>query len=72
MKKRLPFILGTVAGFAWRALSSNPNAVVFVVGLGVLCASVPRWSGPLAGAIAGLSMMAVAVWPFVTVRRSAG
>lgn len=59
-------MLGAAAGL----LAANPNTTVFIIGLCVLCASVAQWSGPLAGVIAGLAMMAVAVRPFVA-RRSA-
>lgn len=51
--------------FAWRIFSSNPYAVVFLLGLSVLCGSVAQWSGPLAGTIAGVVLMLVAAWPFL-------
>lgn len=53
-----------------QALTGNPNATVFVLGLSVLCASVAQWSGPLAGSIAGVVLMAVAVYPFLARRKS--
>jgi len=54
-----------------RVFLGNPNALVFAIGLGVLCASVAQWSGPLAGSIAGVILMTVAAWPFVVrARRS--
>ena len=55
---------------ALQLLASNPNATVFVIGLTVLCASVARWSGPLAGSIAGVVLMLVAVYPFLVRRKS--
>lgn len=50
-------------------LASNPNAAVFACGLCVLCASVARWSGPLAGTIFGVVLMLVAAWPFLQARK---
>lgn len=61
-------VAGGVAGF-WMGLRANPNATVFLVGLGVLCVSVAAWSRPLAGTILGIVLMAVAAWPFVAVHR---
>ncbi len=54
---------------AVQVLSSHPNTCVFAIGLTVLCASVSRWSGAMAGAIAGLTLMAIAVKPFLAVRK---
>ena len=45
------------------------NTLVFTSGLLVLCGSVSQWSGPLAGTVAGVVLMAVAVWPAVVQRR---
>lgn len=50
-------------------LRSNANTTVFVMGLAVLCASVSRWSAPLAGTILGAVLMLIAVWPFLTMKR---
>ena len=48
-----------------RVLAKNPNALTFAVGLAVLAASVSQWSAPAAGVIVGVTLMLVAVWPFV-------
>lgn len=64
--------LNAIGRFEYRiiaALAANPNATVFLVGLTVLCASVSRWSRPLAGTILGAVLMLVAVWPFMTTKR---
>lgn len=53
-----------------RLLAANPNACVFAVGLVLVCSSVSVWSRPLAGTIAGVVLMAVAVWPYLVARTS--
>ena len=63
--------IGALLFLAWMVLVDNPNATAFLIGLTVLCASLAHWSGPLAGVVAGSTLMCVAAWPFLT-RRSKG
>lgn len=53
----------------WGVAAANPNTIVFLVGLTVLCGSVARWSAPLAGALLGVVLMIVAVWPLLRMMR---
>ena len=41
------------------------NAGLFAVGFVTFVASVAQWSGPTAGVLAGLVLMAIAAWPYV-------
>lgn len=58
-----------VRGMAVRVLAANVYTLVFVLGLTVLCASVAHWSGPAAGVVAGLVLMAAAVSPLFLTKR---
>lgn len=56
-------------GRVWSVAAGNPNTLVFALGLIVLCGSVARWSAPLAGALLGVVLMIVAVWPLLRMMR---
>ncbi len=54
------------AGF----LASNPHLTLFVLGFAVFAGSLAQWvSGPVAGVVGGGILMAVAIYPLVTVRK---
>ncbi len=67
--KKTVLICGRALGFVVGAMSANVNASLFFIGLVVVCASVSRWSGPLAGVVGGGALMSVAAWPFVIWRK---
>lgn len=54
-----------VLAFTWFVVTSNPNTIVFVAGLVLLCLSVAQWSVPLAGSIAGAALMGIGAWPLL-------
>ncbi len=54
------------AGF----VASNPHLTLFVLGFAVFAGSLAQWvSGPVAGVVGGGILMAVAIYPLVTVRK---
>jgi hypothetical protein len=51
-------------------VAENPNLSVFVLGFAVFCGAIASYSRPLAGAVGGAILMAVAVYPFLMPRKS--
>lgn len=47
------------------ALLENVNAILYLLGVIILCAGVAGWSRPGAAVVAGVVLMGTALWPYL-------
>jgi hypothetical protein len=52
-----------------RWLLNNINGFLFVVGFALLSAGIAAWSPPAAAVVAGVVLMALGLWPYITIRK---